>query len=250
MPDLLYGRQPILEALKAGRREFQKLWIQDGATGDTLPEIIRLAREKNIPVEWSKRDQMDLRVNGNHQGVVAIATEVSYQRLEDLISDLVPTDVSVVLLLDEIQDPQNVGAILRSAGFFGVKGVVMPKWRTAPVSPAAARVSSGGVDRVPVIRVTNLNQAIHDLKEAGFDVVGADMEGTPLDSYPAGHRTAIVMGSEGSGLRRLVRERCDKLLKISGSGELDSLNVGAAAAIFLNKFCNPGKGARSQHRSL
>src|SRR5262249_23613472 len=113
---------------------------------------------------------------------------------------------TVLVALDEIQDPHNVGAILRSAGFFGVSGVLVPKWRSAPVGETAARVSSGAIDHVPLIRVTNLAESIKDLQAAGFEVIGADMEGESLEDHKASARTALIFGSEGKGLRRLVRE--------------------------------------------
>ena len=151
----------------------------------------------------------------------------------------------MVVGLDEIQDPHNVGAILRSAGFFGVSAALVPKWRSAPVGETAARVSSGAIDHVPLIRVTNLAESIRELQAADFEVIGADMEGDPIDAHPVSPRTALIFGSEGHGLRRLVRERCDKLLKIPGAGQVGSLNVPAPPPPFsphvlptsLSDFC-------------
>jgi len=248
--DFIYGRRPVLEALRAAGRVLHKLWIAEGTHG--TEEIWRLARERGVPVERARREHLDKRVQGHHQGVVAQASAITYKELDDLIHSLgtVPKDQNkallgtvpnkqaiVVLALDEIQDPHNIGAILRSAGFFGASGAIVPRWRSAPVGETAARVSSGAIDHIPLVRVRNLADAILTLKEAGFEVIGADMEGLPLEEHTPSSRTALVFGSEGKGLRRLVRERCDKLLKIPGQGSVGSLNVGAAAAIFLHHFC-------------
>ena len=160
---------------------------------------------------------------------------------------------TIVVALDEIQDPHNIGAILRSAGFFGVAAAIVPRWRSAPVGETAARVSSGAIEHIPLIRVRNLADALLDLKEAGFSVIGADIDtqGSDLWSDPTVFDTrgsdpmVLVFGSEGKGLRRLVRERCDKLLKIPGQGPVWSLNVGAAAAIFLYEFCRRSSTGRA-----
>jgi 23S rRNA (guanosine2251-2'-O)-methyltransferase len=233
--EFIYGRRPVLEALLAGQRPLHKIWIAEGTHG--TEEIIRLAREKGVPLERARMEHLDKRVQAHHQGVIAQASAVSFHDLEGYLAQLAPAAPAVLVALDEIQDPHNVGAILRSAGFFGVGGAIMPKWRSAPVGETAARVSSGAIEHVPLIRVTNLAESIKDLQAAGFEVVGADMEGEPLEKHPASARTVVIFGSEEKGIRRLVRERCDKLLKISGSGPVASLNVSAAAAIFLYHFC-------------
>jgi len=224
----------VLEALR-GERTLHKLWIAEGTHG--TEEILKLAREKGIPIERSRRDQLDRRVQGHHQGVLAQAAATAFLDLEGFLSKLGPTTSAVLVALDEIEDPHNIGAILRSAGFFGVAGAIVPRWRSAPVGETAARVSSGAIEHVPLIRVRNLAESIETLKDANFEVIGADMAGSSLEEYQPSKRTTLVMGSEGKGLRRLVQERCDKLLKISGAGRVESLNVSAAAAIFLNHFC-------------
>ncbi len=247
--EFIYGRRPVLEALRAGERPLHKIWIAEGAHG--TEEIITLARERGVPLERARRDHLDKRVQGHHQGVVAQASAVPYLELDEYLRSLgtVPTDglrsSVVVVALDEIQDPHNIGAILRSAGFFGLSAAIMPKWRSAPVGETAARVSSGAIEHVPLIRVTNLAESIRDLQGAGFEVIGADMAGTPLEDHLVSPRSAVIFGSEGKGLRRLVRERCDKLLKISGRGPVGSLNVGAAAAIFLHHFCRGSSTGRA-----
>lgn len=242
--DLIFGRRPVIEALKASGRALHKIWIAEGSHG--TDEILKLARERGVPVERANRHDLDRRVQGHHQGILAQASAVSYIELDAFIQRLgtVPTEQykappgtvprSVVILLDEIQDPHNIGAVLRSAAFFGASAAIMPRWRSAPVGETASRVSSGGIEHIPLIREKNLAETVLTLQNAGFEVLGADMEGSPLKEYVPGSRVALVLGSEGSGIRRLVRERCDKLLKIPGAGTVGSLNVSAAAAVFLH----------------
>jgi len=229
----VYGRRPVAEAL-AGSRQIHKIWMQTGIEGPDIKALIQSAKQKNILIEWCTRSQLDKRIQGNHQGVAAEIESAVPLELDSFLKTLPPATPVLVVGLDEIQDPHNVGAILRSAGFFGVNAVLIPKWRSAPVTETAARVSSGAVEHVPVIRIRNLADAILDLKEAGFEVIGADMSGAPLSSLIPPRRCCLILGSEGEGIRRLVRERCDKLVSISGSGKVASLNVSAAAAVFLH----------------
>jgi 23S rRNA (guanosine2251-2'-O)-methyltransferase len=237
MSDFVYGRQSVLEALKAAQRSLHKIWLLEGTSGDIIQQIQKLARAKGVPLEWARREHLDKRAQGHHQGAVAQVSAASFLDLEGFLAQLAPSAPAILVALDEIQDPHNVGAILRSAGFFGVSAALVPKWRSAPVGETAARVSSGAIEHVPLIKVTNLAESIKRLQDAGFEVVGADMSGESLASYSPGKRCAIVFGSEGTGLRRLVRERCDKLLAIPGAGKVGSLNVAASAAIFLYEFC-------------
>jgi 23S rRNA (guanosine2251-2'-O)-methyltransferase len=232
-PELIYGRRPVWEVLRAGKRSLHKLWMIRGTAGGVIEEILQLARERGIPIDWVERTQIDRMVKGNHQGIAAQVSAAAYLELDPFIQQL-PADKSVLLLaLDEIEDPQNIGAILRNAGFFGVQAVLLPKWRSAPVSEAALRASAGAAEHVPVIRVGNLVQEIDRLKESGFEVWGADMGGENLGQSLPGKRMLLVLGSEGKGIRRLVKEHCDKLVGIAGAGPVGSLNVASTSAIFL-----------------
>src|SRR5882762_9246835 len=141
MSEYVYGRQPVLEILKAGSRSLQKLWLLEGSSGDIVQQIQQLARAKGVSVEWATREHLDKRVQGHHQGVIAQANAIAFSDLEDLLDKLGPTAPAILVALDEIQDPHNVGAILRSAGFFGVAAALVLKWRSAPVGETAARVS-------------------------------------------------------------------------------------------------------------
>jgi 23S rRNA (guanosine2251-2'-O)-methyltransferase len=235
--DLIFGRRPVFEAFDAGKRPIHKLWVVRGTGGGIVERTIQLARDRGVPIEWTQWEWLDRTTQGqHHQGIAAQASATEFLELDDFVEKLGPTTDALLIALDEIQDPQNMGAILRSAAFFNVQGAIVPRWRSAPVGETAVRVSSGAVEYVPLIRVRNLSDALLQLKEANFEIIGADMSGAPLDSVRPSNRCVLVMGSEGSGLRRLVSERCDKLVGIKRRGKLDSLNVGAATAIFLYEF--------------
>jgi 23S rRNA (guanosine2251-2'-O)-methyltransferase len=235
--DLIFGRRPVFEAFDAGKRPIHKLWVVRGTGGGIVERTIQLARDRGVPIEWTQWEWLDRTTEGHHhQGIAAQASATEFLELDDFVEKLGPTADALLVALDEIQDPQNMGAILRSAAFFNVQGAIVPRWRSGPVSDATMRVSSGAVEYVPLIRVRNLSDALVQLKEANFEIIGADMAGAPLETIKPAGRCVLVMGSEGSGLRRLVSERCDKLVGIKRRGKLDSLNVGAATAIFLYEF--------------
>lgn len=235
--DLVFGRRPVFEVFEANQRSIHKLWVVKGTNGGIVEKTLQYARDRGIPIEWTMWEWLDRTVqSGHHQGIAAQVSAATLQELDDFIEKLGPTADALLIALDEIQDPQNVGAILRSAGFFGVNGAILPRWRSAPVSEAAVRVSSGAIEYVPLIRVRNLSDSLLQLKDAGFQIIGADMDGVPLSTLKPFGRRVLVLGSEESGMRRLVSERCDKLVGIPRRGKLDSLNVGAATAIFLYEF--------------
>ncbi len=246
--EYIYGRRPVWEVLRAGKRPLHRLWVVPGTTGDVMNEILEWARQKGVPIESVPRDHLDRMVRGgNHQGVAAQAGATSYLELDEFLSSLTPTPSptgrgegegrTVVVALDEIEDPQNLGAILRNAGFFGIAAVIVPRWRSAPVSDTVLRASSGAAEHLSIIRVRNLVDAIERLKDARFEVWGADMGGETLGQSEPGKRQVLVLGSEGKGLRRLVREHCDKLVGIPGHGPVGSLNVASTSAIFLYELC-------------
>lgn len=234
--EFIYGRRPIFELLQAGKRSLHKLWIAEGTERGVVEDILRMARERGVPIERTRRDRLDRMIRGHHQGLVAQTAAAVYTALEEFIAQTRTVSDLTLIALDELQDPQNIGAILRSAAFFGVQSVIVPRWRSAPIGEAAARASSGAIERLQFIRAGNLVHALDELREAGFEIVGAEVEGTPLWEHRRSPRTVLVVGNEGKGLRRLVREHCDKRVGIPRQGRLDSLNVGAATAIFLYEF--------------
>jgi 23S rRNA (guanosine2251-2'-O)-methyltransferase len=246
MNEMIYGRRPVLEALQAGRRRIHKIWIADNSHGESVAEILRLAEQKGVPVEkvgrGTERRSAGAPVRNlsgvfpahvHHQGIAAQVSAAAFADLDGFLKGLPGGAPALLVALDEIQDPQNVGAILRSVGFFGVAGVIVPEWRSAPIGETAWRVSSGAAEHLTMIRVGNLAEAIRQMQDAGFEVVGADAAGEPAWQTPFAKRVVLVIGSEGKGLRRLVKERCDRLVGIPVQGPVASLNAAAAASVLL-----------------
>jgi len=229
--ELIYGRHPVLEALTAeGPLKVNKLWLLRGGKGAPVEEILRAARERHIVFQWVDRDRLNEMVRAaNHQGVVARVSAFDYASLEDLLA----AKRSGLLLLDGIEDPHNLGAILRNAAFFGASGVVIPRWRSAGLSGAALKSSAGALAKIPLAQVTNIAQTIEELKKNNYWVYGADMKGEDCRRQVFHDPWALVIGAEGQGLHRLVKERCDALVKVPGSGGMESLNAASASAVML-----------------
>lgn len=232
-PDnIVVGRNPVREALKSGRPVDKIVFAQGEKTGG-MGEIIALAKERGVPVQAVDRTRLEtLSGNSRHQGVLAYIAAREYAGLEDILEK--SGDNPFILLLDEINDPHNLGAILRTAEAAGVHGVVIPKRRSVSLTPTVARVSAGAVEYVPVARVTNMVQTIEMLKEKGLWVVGAESGGRELywEAKLAGP-LALVVGGEDKGLGRLVREKCDLMVKLPMMGRIGSLNASVAAALLL-----------------
>lgn len=230
------GRRAVIEALRAGR-EIHLILLADGTdAGAQVQEILSLAQAAAIPVQTEPRHELDRRAaTKHHQGVIATVSDARYTELEALISGAQASGTPpLIVLLDGIQDPQNLGAIARTVDAAGGHGLVVPERRAVGVTPGALRASAGALEHVPVARVTNLSRAIEELKGAGIWAVGLDMAGgQSYTKVDFARPTAIIVGSEGAGLSRLVREKCDLLAAIPLKGKLASLNASAAAAIVL-----------------
>ncbi|TCJ16240.1 23S rRNA (guanosine(2251)-2'-O)-methyltransferase RlmB [Rubrobacter taiwanensis] len=222
--ELLYGLRPVLELLRSGRREVLEVLDASGSE-----EIEQAAAERGAPVRRISRKRAAELVPGSvHQGVLARAGPYPYAELEEILSDGVP----LLLVLDGVTDPQNLGGVLRVADAAGASGVVIPKDRAAPVTPAAVKASAGASEYVRVARETNLRRALEHVKEAGVWVYAAESRGgTPYVELDLAGPVALALGSEGRGLRRLVREACDGMVSIPMCGTVDSLNVSVAAAV-------------------
>lgn len=235
----IFGVNPVIEALRARRRPLQEITIASGAKDARLRELIELARAQGVPVHQAPRVALDkLARNGAHQGVVARVAAARYVEADELI-EIVAKRVGtnpepVALILDGIEDPHNLGAILRTAECARVDGVFVPERRAAGLNETVAKASAGAIEHVRVARATNLSRLIEQLKERNVWVVGtaadARMKYTEWDWTRA---TAIVMGGEGSGLHRLVREHCDALVRIPVLGHIESLNVSVATGVIL-----------------
>jgi 23S rRNA (guanosine2251-2'-O)-methyltransferase len=229
------GRNPAYEVLKARRRQSRRLWIAQGAkVQGRLAEILDLARSSGIPVEFVPRSHLD-GIDTHHQGLALDTESYPYADLEGIISRAEKQKQPVfVLLLDLIQDPQNLGTLLRSAEAFGVHGVVVPLARAATVTPAVVNASSGATEHL-LIAQHNLAQAMDRLKEAGGWMVGLEDSGDaqPPERINLKGGIGVVIGNEGQGLRRLVREKCDLLMRLPMQGRIDSLNAAVAGSIAL-----------------
>ena len=229
--EILAGPRVVLEALRAGRRAVRRIQVarQEQAR---LEPLLALARSRRVPVEFGPRLALDRRAGGtSHQGVVAEVGPYPYVAAEELLG---PTGATFLLVLDGIQDPQNLGAILRTAETAGVQGAVILRDRAAGVTPAAVRASAGATEHLRVARVGNLAGFLARLKDGGLWVVGADANGGQ-ELFGADLRgpLALVIGAEGTGLRALTRSRCDLVVRIPQAGQVASLNASAAAAVCL-----------------
>ena len=237
--DQIHGLIPVLEALKAGKRSIESIAVATGARHERLRELLTLAREARVPVRRVPRISLD-RSSGetSHQGVVARTSAARYSDADELLELLaarVGTDQRPLALgLDGVEDPRNLGAILRTGECAGIDGVFIPERRAVGLTDTAAKAAAGAIEYVPVARVTNLVRLIEQLKERNIWVVGAAGDGAlNYTEWDWTLPTAIFLGSEGSGLHRLVRERCDWLLRIPMVGRLNSLNVSVAAGVLL-----------------
>lgn len=231
------GKHSLLEAMRAGRT-INKIWVAEGAQKHLTLPIIAEAKKHGIVIQHVDKRKLDQMVPDlEHQGVVAQAAPYAYVEVEDILAKAeAKGEVPFLLLLDEIEDPHNLGSILRTAECTGVHGVVIPKRRSAAVTSTVSKTSAGAVEYIPVARVTNLVQTINQLKEAGVWVVGTDVAASE-EIYNSGNvlngPVAIVIGNENKGMGRLVRENCDVLIKLPMAGKLNSLNASVAAGVVM-----------------
>jgi 23S rRNA (guanosine2251-2'-O)-methyltransferase len=237
--ELLYGLNPLLEALRDGGRVPVEIVVAEGARDERLRELIELARTRNVSVKRAPRSSIDRAVgNTNHQGVMARIAAARYADADNLLSAIasrVGGEIEpLVVVLDGVEDPRNLGAILRTSECAGVDGVFGPERRAAGLTDAVAKAAAGAIEHVPVARATNLSRLIEKLKERNVWVVGADADAAMnYTEWDWTRPSAVVLGGEGAGLHRLVRENCDVLVRIPVWGKIQSLNVSVAAGIVL-----------------
>lgn len=231
----IHGLIPVVEALRAGRRQIEQITIAEGARHERLKELLELAKQARIPVHRVPRNYFDrFAGDARHQGVLARVAAAQYQSADDLMELMAAKTDALAMILDSVEDPRNLGAILRTAECAGVDGVFIPERRAVGLNETVAKTAAGALEHVPVARVTNLVRLIEQLKERNIWIVGADAEGKSLyTDWDWKLPTTIVLGSEGSGLHRLVRENCDALVRIPVAGKLESLNVSVAAGVLL-----------------
>jgi 23S rRNA (guanosine2251-2'-O)-methyltransferase len=237
--NLLYGVNPLLEALRAGDRTPTEILIAEGTRDERLRELIELARTRNILIKRAPRTALDRAVgNTNHQGVMARIQAASYADAADLLQSIASRVGGriepLAVVLDGVEDPRNLGAMLRTSECAGVDAVFIPERRAAGLSETVAKASAGAIEHLPVARVANLSLLIRQLKERNVWVVGTAAD-APMDytQWDWTRPSALVLGGEGAGLHRLVRENCDVLVRIPVQGRIASLNVSVAAGIIL-----------------
>ncbi|MDT8445962.1 MAG: 23S rRNA (guanosine(2251)-2'-O)-methyltransferase RlmB [bacterium] len=237
--EVLYGVAPVEAALGAGRRRLVRLWHKEGGKNPRHVEPIKAARRAKLEVRPCGSDQL-FKLTGSkmHQGLALECGPLEPLGLEDLLTAPAQGERQLIVALDQIEDPQNLGAIARSAHFLGAQGLLVPRSHSAPLSPTAVKASAGALETCPLAEVGNLAEALERLKEAGYWVLGAslDTESLPLAQALLAERMVLVLGNEGEGLRNLTAKRCDQLVRIEGSGAVESMNVSASAAIFLHHF--------------
>jgi 23S rRNA (guanosine2251-2'-O)-methyltransferase len=229
--DKIIGRNPVAEALRAGRG-VSRLLVQNGA-GGSMQRIIELARENGVEVQFAEKTAIDREAGvGAHQGVVAFVSEYRYAETDDMLECARSRgEPPFIIVLDGIEDPHNLGAIIRTAEAAGAHGVVIPKRRSAQVSETVAKTSAGAVEHMAVARVSNIVSALRGLKDAGLWAAAVDMDGESCFKRDMGGGVALVIGGEGGGLGRLVRENCDFAVSVPMYGRVASLNASCAAAV-------------------
>ncbi|HVD03066.1 MAG TPA: 23S rRNA (guanosine(2251)-2'-O)-methyltransferase RlmB [Candidatus Dormibacteraeota bacterium] len=255
MPEVLYGRNPVREALRAGRR-LRRLLVASGLDNDQrVAEIVLLASQVGVAPELAERGQLaDIAHTEHHQGVAGYFDSRQLPGMEfvrHLLREPRRQWPALILCLDGVQDPQNLGALARAAESLGVDAMVLPKHRTAPASAAAVKASAGALEHLPLVRVVNLSQTLQELTDLGLLVVGLDQGAeTRTDEADFGQPLALVVGSEGEGLRHLTKRRCGLLISIPMGGQVDSLNAAVAGSVVLyevarqRRFAFPGRSGR------
>jgi len=233
--DNIVGRNPVMEALKSGR-EIDKIFIAKGTEGGSLIKIIAKAKDRGIIIQYVERQKLnEMSESDVHQGIVATVAAYEYSDLEDILDTVKQKEKDpFILILDEIMDPHNLGSIMRTADAVGVDGIIIPKRRSVGLTATVAKSSAGAIEYVPVARVSNIAQTIDRIKEKGIWVAGADMSGAK-DHYNSDFKgpLALVIGNEGQGISRLIKEKCDFLVKLPMVGKVSSLNASVAAAVLM-----------------
>lgn len=232
--NIIEGRNPVLEVLK-GERTVEKIYVAKGAVEGSINKIISIAKDRGIVIsEVDRKNLDDMSTSGSHQGVIAITSPYKYASIEEML-ELAETkgEDPFIIILDEIEDPHNLGSIVRSANSFGAHGVIIPKRRSAYVTATVSKSSAGAVEHTKIAKVTNLNSTIKELKDKGFWIMGADMDGEVSWKSNLTGPIGLVIGSEGKGISRLVRENCDTIISIPIVGEVNSLNASVAGGILM-----------------
>lgn len=233
-PDIIAGRNPVSEAIRSSR-PIDKILVARGEKSGAVVGILVKARDKKIPIKEVDRTKLDYISGGAaHQGIIAFAAVKEYSTVEEIFEYAQSRgEAPFIIVLDEVEDPHNLGAIIRTAECAGAHGVIVPKRRSASLSYTVGKASAGAVEYMRVARVTNIAKLIDELKEKGVWVFGADMNGTDYTECDFSGACAIVIGNEGKGISRLVREKCDVIVSLPMKGKINSLNASVAAGILI-----------------
>ncbi|MEY8514647.1 23S rRNA (guanosine(2251)-2'-O)-methyltransferase RlmB [Lactococcus taiwanensis] len=230
--DLIYGLHAVVEALNGGL--VNKLYIQEDLRGKNVEKVKELARTKKVNISWTPKTELNkLTENGVHQGFMARVSEFAYAELTTILDGLTDRSEATILLLDELTDPHNLGSIARTADATGVDAIIIPKHRAVGITPTAVKASTGALQHVPVVRVTNLSQALDKLKAAGFWIFGTDMDGTPYNQWNTSGKVALIIGNEGHGIGQNLKKQVDEMVTIPMTGHVQSLNASVAASILM-----------------
>ena len=232
MENKIEGRNAVLEALRAGK-PIDKLYVLDGCPDGPVRTIIREAKKGDTIINYVKKERLDqLSETGHHQGVIAMAASYEYATMEDILEKAKEKgEAPFIFVLDNIEDPHNLGAMIRTANLAGAHGVIIPKRRAVGLTSTVARTSAGAINYTPVAKVTNLKQTMEQLKKEGMWFVCADMDGTPYYQMDLKGPMGLVIGNEGEGVSRLIKETCDFVASIPMKGDIDSLNASGAAGV-------------------
>ncbi len=249
--EVLYGVHPVAEALKAGRRRFDHVIVAAERHDERLARLVADCKQAGVRVRQEPREQLThLAGTAAHQGVVALVRQQEALAIEDLFTAPDPSQKRLLLALDGVEDPQNLGALLRVADGAGVDGVVLTERRAAPLSPVAVKASAGASEHLRIARVVNLVRALEDLKQQNIWVIGLDERGaSDYDQFDFTGDCVLVLGREGAGLHDLVRRTCDHLLRIPMSGGVSSLNVSTAGAVVLYEAARQRRATARQPSS-
>lgn len=230
MEDIIIGRNPVMEAIRSDR-EIDKILIKKGSYEGSIVPIIKKAKQNGIIIQEVDKQKLDQIAGGeNHQGIAAYTAAHEYSTVDDILAR---SENPLVIICDKITDPHNLGSILRTADCVGAAGVIIPKRNGVGLTGVVAKTSAGAVEYTPVARVTNIARTIDELKEKGLWIAGADMDGDEMYSASLTGGIGLVIGSEGEGISRLVKEKCDFLVKIPMFGKINSLNASVAAAVLM-----------------
>ena len=226
------GRNAVLEAFRSGKT-IDKLYVLDGCQDGPIKSITREARKGDTIINYVSKERLEqISETGKHQGVIAISAAYNYAEVEDILENAkAKGEPPFVIILDGIEDPHNLGAIIRTANQAGAHGVIIPKRRAVGLTPTVARTSAGAINYTPVAKVTNLTQTIKDLKDKGMWFVCADMDGTLMYDLNLTGPIGLVVGNEGDGVSKLVKENCDMIATIPMKGDIDSLNASVATGV-------------------